>query len=704
MSNFTALQKKRERNQEQITITIGKHKNSYYYIGDSLKDGTKIKIPLLESTNKKDKNRDKNKTPDKNLNSKELNKNLNITEKIPKSNTIADNILIDPIKPLNNQILPINEPAPLYIPETAKWFKLEEIHEIEKNSIPEFFNQKYPSKTPEIYKKYRNFIISLYRQNPYVYLTGTTCRRHLAGDVCGILRIHSFLEHWGLINYKVDPKYKPNNTFVPKTFNYKPPIYIDSNSFIIERDNNSQSTYIGNNNIVLTDKGKELRTLYPINKLSENIFRSFLIGYNNNLSANNNINMLNNQYMNNNLNNSMNNNLNNSMNNNLNNIKNGVNKIPQINFLIKNYRPKCDLCQQLCSLDWYITKGNDFNELFNNIKVNNNNTNNQTENNKTQKENNDNSTVNQTENINNEKEKIKTNCVINIDNKNINHTNVKNSKALLICEDCYNENNFPEGVDKSDFELSSIYNLFCKEKLDKKITDELEEEKWTEAETQKLINAFEKYDDNNWDQIVSFVNGNTGTKTKQDCIVHLLQLPIKEKYSYKICPEMPKKIMENSKIENLKEGGAWNEIPGLTDVNNPMVGMIDLFSIFFKKYLEEDSKNENDTKQNLRNKIYNKYNKKEEEVENEEKNEEKETNKKMMETLIYIQMKTIELKMNYFNQLEKKINGKSSALKGMENQIIKEKIKIAIKNDQIKQRQNEIINSKAQQDLMEQEG
>ena len=40
----------------------------------------------------------------------------------------------------------------------------------------------------------------------------------------------------------------------------------------------------------------------------------------------------------------------------------------------------------------------------------------------------------------------------------------------------------------------------------------------------------------------------------------------------------------------------------------------------------------------------------------------------------------------------------------MENQIIKEKIKIAIKNDQIKQRQNEIINSKAQQDLMEQEG
>ena len=41
--------------------------------------------------------------------------------------------------------------------------------------------------------------------NPRSYLTATTCRRNLAGDVCAILRIHSFLEHWGLINFNVDP-------------------------------------------------------------------------------------------------------------------------------------------------------------------------------------------------------------------------------------------------------------------------------------------------------------------------------------------------------------------------------------------------------------------------------------------------------------------------------------------------------------------
>ena len=47
--------------------------------------------------------------------------------------------------------------------------------------------------------------------NPTVYLSATTCRRHLSGDVNGIMRIHAFLEKWGLINYSgVQPAYKPH--------------------------------------------------------------------------------------------------------------------------------------------------------------------------------------------------------------------------------------------------------------------------------------------------------------------------------------------------------------------------------------------------------------------------------------------------------------------------------------------------------------
>lgn len=38
-----------------------------------------------------------------------------------------------------------------------------------------------------------------------MHLTATTCRRNLAGDVCAIMRVHAFLEYWGLINFNVDP-------------------------------------------------------------------------------------------------------------------------------------------------------------------------------------------------------------------------------------------------------------------------------------------------------------------------------------------------------------------------------------------------------------------------------------------------------------------------------------------------------------------
>jgi len=46
-------------------------------------------------------------------------------------------------------------------------------------------------------------MIDTYRLNPTEYLTSTACRRNLAGDVCSIIRVHGFLEQWGLINYQV---------------------------------------------------------------------------------------------------------------------------------------------------------------------------------------------------------------------------------------------------------------------------------------------------------------------------------------------------------------------------------------------------------------------------------------------------------------------------------------------------------------------
>ncbi|XP_048344502.1 SWI/SNF complex subunit SMARCC2 isoform X6 [Sphaerodactylus townsendi] len=97
----------------------------------------------------------------------------------------------------------------IIIPSYAAWFDYNSVHAIERRALPEFFNGKNKSKTPEIYLAYRNFMIDTYRLNPQEYLTSTACRRNLAGDVCAIMRVHAFLEQWGLINYQVDAESRP---------------------------------------------------------------------------------------------------------------------------------------------------------------------------------------------------------------------------------------------------------------------------------------------------------------------------------------------------------------------------------------------------------------------------------------------------------------------------------------------------------------
>nr|CCA22632.1 conserved hypothetical protein [Albugo laibachii Nc14] len=108
------------------------------------------------------------------------------------------------------------------IPQCASWFSMESINPIEQRMLPEFFqlatdpphlssamHSRTSSKTPQLYMKYRNYMINAYRQEPHIYLTATACRRNLAGDACAILRVHEFLTHWGLINFSVPPHQSP---------------------------------------------------------------------------------------------------------------------------------------------------------------------------------------------------------------------------------------------------------------------------------------------------------------------------------------------------------------------------------------------------------------------------------------------------------------------------------------------------------------
>lgn len=108
----------------------------------------------------------------------------------------------------------ISQTHSIILPSYSTWFDMHKINAIERKALPEFFNNRNRSKTPAIYKDYRDFMINTYRLNPIEYLTVTACRRNLAGDVCAIMRVHAFLEQWGLINYQVCFKVRSATRFL----------------------------------------------------------------------------------------------------------------------------------------------------------------------------------------------------------------------------------------------------------------------------------------------------------------------------------------------------------------------------------------------------------------------------------------------------------------------------------------------------------
>ncbi|PPR01995.1 hypothetical protein CVT24_011118 [Panaeolus cyanescens] len=109
----------------------------------------------------------------------------------------------------------------IIVPSYSAWFDMSKIHPVERRALPEFFNSRNRSKTPTIYKDYRDFMINTYRLRPTEYLTVTACRRNLAGDVCAIMRVHAFLEQWGLINYQIDPEQRPAALAPPFTGHFR---------------------------------------------------------------------------------------------------------------------------------------------------------------------------------------------------------------------------------------------------------------------------------------------------------------------------------------------------------------------------------------------------------------------------------------------------------------------------------------------------
>ncbi|NXA27990.1 SMRC2 protein, partial [Ibidorhyncha struthersii] len=144
----------------------------------------------------------------------------------------------------------------IIIPSYAAWFDYNSVHAIERRALPEFFNGKNKSKTPEIYLAYRNFMIDTYRLKPQGYLTSTACRRNLAGDVCAIMRVHAFLEQWGLINYQVDAESRPTPMGPPPTSHFH--VLADTPSGLVPlQPKTPQQTSASQQMLNFPDKSKE---------------------------------------------------------------------------------------------------------------------------------------------------------------------------------------------------------------------------------------------------------------------------------------------------------------------------------------------------------------------------------------------------------------------------------------------------------------
>ncbi|XP_063149740.1 SWI/SNF complex subunit SMARCC2 isoform X2 [Candoia aspera] len=147
----------------------------------------------------------------------------------------------------------------IIIPSYAAWFDYNSVHAIERRALPEFFNGKNKSKTPEIYLAYRNFMIDTYRLNPQEYLTSTACRRNLAGDVCAIMRVHAFLEQWGLINYQVDAESRPTPMGPPPTSHFH--VLADTPSGLVPLQPKTPQGRQSDSDTKTGRKGKEIEDL-----------------------------------------------------------------------------------------------------------------------------------------------------------------------------------------------------------------------------------------------------------------------------------------------------------------------------------------------------------------------------------------------------------------------------------------------------------
>ena len=189
-----------------------------------------------------------------------------------------------------------------------------------------------------------------------------------------------------------------------------------------------------------------------------------------------------------------------------------------------------------------------------------------------------------------------------------------------------------------------------------------------------------------------------------------MQLPIKDNISFKITDfstsnKSPQIQIENYNLKN-------KDVNAINDQNNPVISQVVFFAKMFEKFVStESNKSPEEIKKtfdlnsnfednqmdvdgnksanldytnidNLKEIIYKTYSTSINKSISLKKKEKKKM-EKIVNVLIYTQMKKIEMKLNYFNEFEKLIQFETQQMKSMESQIIQDRIKLAIKKNEL---------------------
>jgi hypothetical protein len=189
-----------------------------------------------------------------------------------------------------------------------------------------------------------------------------------------------------------------------------------------------------------------------------------------------------------------------------------------------------------------------------------------------------------------------------------------------------------------------------------------------------LIDSLEKHGEN-WEEIVKAFEGR---KTKQECLLHLIQLPIKDSVAFKINENLTTKEGKTSNLGNILPNA-------VNDINNPIISQVTFFCKMFEKFVDSDKQKQNldlSSAENIKEIIYKTYSKSID-VSKGKKKSEKKKMENIMNMLIYLQMKKIEKKLEYFNDFEKLIQYETQQMKSMESQIIQDRIKLAMKKSEM---------------------